>query len=97
MKTYPHENEAELKAAGIDRIPRPNGYNVIITREPSPPDSGSPSGECWVARDANRDWRNYCDLDFGATAVEAVSAMFHADEIHSVEDRGETAAAWILS
>jgi hypothetical protein len=97
MRTYPHENAAELKAAGIDRIERPSGYAVTITREASPPNSGSPSDDCWVARDANGDWRNYCDLAFAGTAAKAVSAMFHADEVHSIEERGETSAAWILN
>jgi len=97
MKTYAHENKAEMKAAGIARIARPSGYNVTITREPNHPAVGSPGDECWVARDSNGDWRSYCGTGFAKTAVKAVAAMFHGDEIYSVEDRGETAAAWILN
>jgi len=98
MKTYPHENEQELRDAGIVRIARPAGsYTVKITREPSPPNSGSPSGECWVARDTGGEWRNYCDMAFAKTAAEAVAKMFHADEIDIVEDHGNTASAQILS
>ena len=72
-------------------------YSVTITRETSPPNSGSPSGECWVARDASGDWRNYCDLSFAGTAAEAVGKMFHADETGGIEDMGDTAMAEILT
>lgn len=42
------------------------------------------SGDCWVARDANRNWRCFCKKEFAATASEAAHAMFHADEIDFV-------------
>ncbi len=96
MKTYPHENEQELRDAGIVRIARPAGsYTVKIAREPSHPGVGEPGDECWVARDVDGDWRSYCGTEFSKTAVEAVSQMFHANEVLDVEDHGKTATAQI--
>ena len=98
MKTRPHEDANELQAAGITRIARPAGsYTVTVTREPSPPDTTSPHNEQWVARDTTGTWRNYCCLEFAKTAAEAVTKMFHADEVDIVEDHGDTASAQILN
>ena len=74
-----------------------DSYSVTITREVSPPNSGSPSGECWVARDASGNWRNYCDRSFADNPAEAVAKMFHANEIGSIKDLGDTAVAEIVS
>lgn len=63
-----------------------NGYCVTVRRE----------GDLWVARDRNGDWRCRCGVWHGKTAAEAMRAMFHADELGSVEaNDGDTATAVI--
>jgi hypothetical protein len=52
-------------------------------------------GSCWVARDEKRDWRCYCKEHFANTAAESAPMMFHADEIVSVEDKGDSAVVVI--
>ncbi|WP_417459178.1 hypothetical protein [Kordiimonas sp.] len=52
-------------------------------------------GPCWVARDESGTWRSYAKEHFASTAAEAVAAMFHADEIESVDGCGDFAVATI--
>ena len=68
-------------------------YTVTIAHEPHFPTAG----DCWVARDAEGDWRTYCHVHFAKSAAEAASMMFHACELDFVTDNGATATATILT
>src|SRR5690606_19289544 len=54
-----------------------------------------PIYERWIASDASGSWHRYAKKSDAATAAEAAKAMFHADEIISIEDHGETATVMI--
>jgi len=52
-------------------------------------------GESWVARDRRGAWRSYCKKHFANNAMEAVSMMYHANQVLSVTKDGDKAKAKI--
>ena len=65
---------------------QPTGtYRVLIHQE----------GSDWVARDQQGNKRAWGGLRFAQTAADAAAAIFHADEIKSVQDHGDEATAEI--
>ncbi len=66
-------------------------YRVKIRRE----SDFRHSGDCWVARDGNGDWRSYCDGQFADNPLDAAIGMFHADEIKRIVIDGDRQSATV--
>ena len=71
-------------------------YEVTVSLEGARPD-GLWDAPHWVARDASGVWRTFAAKHFAESAAAAVAQMFHANEVASVTDNGDTATATINS
>jgi len=65
---------------------------VTVKLEASRPDCRQDVA-CWVARNADGVWHCWCFEHFADSPGAAVAAMYHACEVASVDEHGDTATA----